>query len=212
MAQLVLFILAVLAGFVGYTETAKYEARFGEGPWGISAPMWGLVGGIGGFIAALIAAPPVLGVVIGFAAYNGATYYEAQRGQRLRQVAPVVWGGACGAAGVIGALVVSMVALLIVFGFLGLGGALALVIMERNALLARVGAEVGPSAVEQPATRKPESNDGSIAFPSRPQATSGATNPSLLPPRREQSWSQGSSRMAPPRRLLASDDFWSRRR
>jgi hypothetical protein len=214
MAQLVLLILAVIAGFVGYIETAKYERRFGEGPWGVSAPMWGLVCGIGGFLAALLAAPLVLGVVAGFAGYNGATYYERQRGERLLRVAPVVWGAVCGASGLLGALVVSMIAWLTALGFLGLGAALVLVIIERNALVARTGAVDGQGSVDQRATRKHQSNDGTIAFPARPQApSSGLPLQSSVGPRSKPLSTSGPSPTDPPRRRLASDDdFWSRRR
>jgi hypothetical protein len=134
MAQAVLVLVALFAGLVGFYEATKVERRFNEGPWGLSAPICGLLAFGAGMIGSLIATSIVLSVVVGFVGYNEAAIYE--RVFRRPLLVRPTWqcGTVCGVA----AFLFGLAASTAISGGLcllaGLVGALVLVLAERDAL------------------------------------------------------------------------------
>jgi hypothetical protein len=65
-------VIGALTGFVGYHEAAKHERQNREGPWGISALLWGVVCCCFGLVGALVTSTLVWGVVCSFLGLVGA--------------------------------------------------------------------------------------------------------------------------------------------
>jgi hypothetical protein len=135
MAQAMFVFVAVFAGLVGYYEAAKVERRFNEGPWGLSAPICGLLAFAVGLIGSLIATSLVVAAVAALVAYNEAASYE--RIFRKSLLSRPAWqcGAACGIAAFFGAVLTSTAVLGAVCLLGGLVGALLLAVAERDALL-----------------------------------------------------------------------------
>ena len=135
MAQAVLVLVAVFAGLVGYYEAVKVERRFNEGPWGLSAPICGLVSFAVGMIGSLIATSLVLAAVAGFVGYNQAAIYE--RIFRKPVLARPSWqcGAACGVVAFLVALVTSTAVSGAACLLAGLVCGLLLALAERDTLL-----------------------------------------------------------------------------
>ena len=70
MTLLVLLVIAVAAGCIGYKTAAKFETQHRKGPLGISALVWGIGCGFIALIGAFLVTALVLGALVGFVAYN----------------------------------------------------------------------------------------------------------------------------------------------
>ncbi len=120
MAQLVLLVVAGIAGLVGHSEAAKTEKRFRRGPLGIPAIGWGVAGFAGaGLVGVLLGAEIVVAALIGFVSYSEAAKYERQSGAAPGGIPSPAWGVGCAALGLIGALVESTFVIWLVAGFVG---------------------------------------------------------------------------------------------
>jgi hypothetical protein len=119
MAQVVVVVIAGIAGFGGYREAAKFETRFRKGPLGIPARAWGVVCFFVGLVGALLASALVIGVFIGFVAYNEAAKYERQNGEDPLGIPPWGLGVLCASFGAIGALTTSAFPIGVLIGFVG---------------------------------------------------------------------------------------------
>jgi hypothetical protein len=107
MAQLVLVLLAVVVGLVGYNEAAKIEKRFRRGPLGVPPRVLGVVCGLVGLIVGLVASAFLIGALIGFVGYDETSKYAKQNGNEPLGVPSWGWGVVCFSFGTIGALVSS---------------------------------------------------------------------------------------------------------
>lgn len=120
MAQLVVLVVAGIAGLVGYSETAKVEKRFRRGPLGVPAVAWGFAGFVcAALVGALLSAEVVAGALIGFVAYGETAKHARTSGSIPWGVPPPAWGVGCGSLALIGALVESTFVIWLVVGFAG---------------------------------------------------------------------------------------------
>jgi hypothetical protein len=136
MAQLVLVVLAVLAGFAGAYESVKLEARFPNRPWRVSRRALGVGCFVVGLVLAFFAAPVLIGALLGVLGHNAATSYRARQGDGFLGIPALAWAGACAFFGFMGTALTSPVAWSVVSAFSVLGGALFLLVTERNVLIA----------------------------------------------------------------------------
>jgi hypothetical protein len=136
MALLVLLVLAGATGFVSYSEATKFETVAEKRFYGMSPKACAGAGFLVGLLVAFIAAPVVLGALIGYAGYSEAVIFERQFRERVLDVSPVMWAVASFVVGLFGALLTSPLACGVVCTLAGLGGALFLAVDERNTLRA----------------------------------------------------------------------------
>jgi hypothetical protein len=205
MAQLVLFVLAGLTGFVGYHEASKYERRFRKGPWGFSPLTWGVVCCVLGLVGALVASALVIGGLTGFVGYHEAARYERQYRQGPWGISALLWGVVCSVLGLVGALVTSVLVGGVVCSFLGLVGALLLLTVEKNTLIAEKNALIAEK-------NRPRPGAATNRSVTPPHPVAAAPQPPQQSAPHPQPWGSVPSRPSPPQppARVPSPSGWSK--
>ena len=136
MQQLVLVVLAALAGVVGYNEAQKFARRSGRDLWGRPAWVWGIASCLLGLVGAFFASALVVAALTGVVGYCEGERFQRNYGEAASDVPAWVWGVLCAFVGLIGALLLSTLAWGVVCCVALLLGSVILLNAEKNTLIA----------------------------------------------------------------------------
>jgi hypothetical protein len=132
MAQIVVFVLAVLAGVASHYELAEFNKTSSEG----KVPP--IAAGVAGFLVALligfIAPALVLGVLVGLACFHEVRVLEHQTKDRLLGMQTLVWAVVAGLVGFVGGSIVPVFTWFVLCVFAGSAGAFYLLYQEKQRL------------------------------------------------------------------------------
>ena len=135
MVQLVLVVLAAVAGYAGYHETAMFAREGPQAPLGVAPVLWG--GGFGtlALVAAFFASPVLIAAFVAWAGYREIATLEQRWSAPLFGISARFWAVSCGAFGLGGALIIPTEMWALFCGGAAVGGAFFVLVDERNALI-----------------------------------------------------------------------------
>jgi hypothetical protein len=134
MAQIVVFVLAILTGVASHHELTEFNKTSSEGK--VPPIAAGVAGFFLGLLVAFIAPALVLGVLVGLVCFHEVQIFEREAKERLLGMQTAVWAGVAGIVGFVGGSVVALSAWFVVCVFAGFAGAFYLLYMEKQRLQA----------------------------------------------------------------------------
>ena len=132
MAEIVVFLLAILSGAASHYELREFNKTSSEGK--IPPIAAGVAGLLIGLIAAYIAPALVIGVLAGLVCFHEVKIFERQAKEQLLGLPTLAWAGVAGVVGFVGGSVVPVFTWFVVCVFAGFAGAFYLLYVEKERL------------------------------------------------------------------------------